>query len=47
MRESEMDIISELIDQSIRFKEDNKKLEKIKHKALSLALKFDVPGIDD
>ena len=47
MRESEMDIISELIDQSIRFKEDNKKLEKIRHKALSLALKFDVPGIDD
>ena len=47
MRESEMDIISELIDQSIRFKEDNKKLEKIKDKALSLALKFDVPGIDD
>jgi len=47
MKEKEMLLISELIHEAIKFKENDKKLEKIKEKALSLALEFHVPGIDD
>ncbi len=47
MKENDMLFISELIHESIKFKENDEKLEKIKEKALSLALEFYVPGIDD
>ena len=47
MKENDMLLISELIHESIKFKENDEKLEKIKEKALSLALEFYVPGIDD
>ena len=47
MKEKDMILVSELIDQSVKFRKDDNKLKKIKQKTVSLALKFPVPGIDD